>query len=283
MGVLKNLFEKVSVQAILNIPRWSTDHPDRWIWVKTSNGAFSVKLAFKEASKEIQPSLVDPILGKIWKTHLHERLKLLIWRIAAGLLPTKDSIARFAPSVNQTCVLCEHQNESIMHLFWHCDVARALWFDGGYIQTDDISISNSLHLVDFLISPPPKFQIFGSFHEEFLLLGAIIMDQLWKLKNSKIHEGSSVNAEKSLGTVKGLVFEHRGSRLIPQSAPPSYKISVWQVPPSRCLKFKCDAAIGPSFSSIALVAEDWRGKVVLALSKKAYTTNPLQAEAEAIL
>uniref|UniRef100_A0A2N9ETV9 Reverse transcriptase zinc-binding domain-containing protein n=1 Tax=Fagus sylvatica TaxID=28930 RepID=A0A2N9ETV9_FAGSY len=258
---------------------WSTDHPDRWIWVKTSNGAFSVKLAFKEASKEIQPSLVDPILGKIWKTHLHERLKLLIWRIAAGLLPTKDSIARFAPSVNQTCVLCEHQNESIMHLFWHCDVARALWFDGGYIQTDDISISNSLHLVDFLISPPPKFQIFGSFHEEFLLLGAIIMDQLWKLKNSKIHEGSSVNAEKSLGTVKGLVFEHRGSRLIPQSAPPSYKISVWQVPPSRCLKFKCDAAIGPSFSSIALVARDWRGKVVLALSKKAYTTNPLQAEA----
>jgi hypothetical protein len=115
--VLKNLFEEVSVQAILDIPRWSTDHPDRWIWVKTSNGAFSVKSAFKEASKEIQPSLVNPVLGKIWKTHLHERLKLLIWRITTGLLLTKDSIARFAPSVNQTCVLCEHHNESIMHLF----------------------------------------------------------------------------------------------------------------------------------------------------------------------
>ena len=109
------------------------------------------------------------------------------------------------------------------------------------------------------------------------------MDQLWKLRNSKIHEGSPVNAEKSLGTVKGLVFEHKGSRLIPQSTPSSYKISVWQVPPSRCLKFNCDAVVGPSFSSITLVARDWRGKVVLALSKKAYTTNPLQVEAEAIL
>jgi hypothetical protein len=55
------------------------------------------------------------------------------------------------------------------------------------------------------------------------------------------------------------------------------------VPPSGCLKFNYDAAVGPSFSSIALVARDWRGKVVLALSKKAYTMNPLQAKAEAIL
>ena len=163
-------------------------------------------------------------------------------------------------------------------------MARALWFGGGWtIRTDAISISNSLQLVDFLISPPPKFRISGSLHEEFLPLGASIMDQLWKLRNSKIHEGSPVNAEKSLGTVKGLVFEHKGSRLIPQSTPSSYKISVWQVPPSRCLKFNCDAAVGPSFSSITLFARDWRGKVVLALSKKAYTTNPLQVEAEAIL
>uniref|UniRef100_A0A2N9H2T2 RNase H type-1 domain-containing protein n=1 Tax=Fagus sylvatica TaxID=28930 RepID=A0A2N9H2T2_FAGSY len=198
--VLKNLFEEVSVQAILDIPRWSTDHPDRWIWVKTSNGAFSVKSAFKEASKEIQPSLVNPVLG------LHSK---------------------------------------------HCDVARALWFGGGWtIRTDAISISNSLQLVDFLISPPLE------------------VSDLWR---------------NHWALSKALVFEHRGSRLIPQSTPPSYKISVWQVPPSGCLKFNYDAAVGPSFSSIALVARDWRGKVVLALSKKAYTMNPLQAKAEAIL
>ena len=45
------------------------------------------------------------------------------------------------------------------------------------------------------------------------------------------------------------------------------------------LKFNCDAAIGLHFSSIVVVTRDWRGSMVLALSKKAYTTSSLQARA----
>jgi ribonuclease HI len=41
--------------------------------------------------------------------------------------------------------------------------------------------------------------------------------------------------------------------------------------------------VGSHFATIAVVAHDWTGSVVLAISKKIYTTNPLQAEAEAIL
>ncbi len=48
------------------------------------------------------------------------------------------------------------------------------------------------------------------------------------------------------------------------------------------LKFNCDAAIGLHFSSIVVVTRDWRGSMVLALSKKAYTTSSLQVEAKAI-
>ena len=59
-------------------------------------------------------------------------------------------------------------------------------------------------------------------------------------------------------------------------------ISSWLVSLPGTLKFNCNAAVGLSFSSIAVVAIDWKGKVVLALSKKVNTTIPLQAEAEAI-
>lgn len=45
---------------------------------------------------------------------------------------------------------------------------------------------------------------------------------------------------------------------------------------------KCDAAVGVSTASIAIVARDWRGIVVLALSKKVNTTIPLQAKVAAI-
>ena len=59
-------------------------------------------------------------------------------------------------------------------------------------------------------------------------------------------------------------------------------LSPWLVPLPGTLKFNCDAVVGLSFSSITVVARDWRGKVVLALSKKVNTTIPLKAEAEAI-
>ena len=41
--------------------------------------------------------------------------------------------------------------------------------------------------------------------------------------------------------------------------------------------------MGLHFFRIALVVRDWKGSVVLAMSKKAYTTSPLQAEAKALL
>uniref|UniRef100_A0A2N9HSP4 RNase H type-1 domain-containing protein n=1 Tax=Fagus sylvatica TaxID=28930 RepID=A0A2N9HSP4_FAGSY len=44
-----------------------------------------------------------------------------------------------------------------------------------------------------------------------------------------------------------------------------------------------DAAVGLSSSSIAVVARNWRGEVVLARSKRVNTKIPLQAEAKALL
>ena len=38
---------------------------------------------------------IDPFWNGIWKAKLHERHKMMIWRIAAGYLPTKDKLSRF--------------------------------------------------------------------------------------------------------------------------------------------------------------------------------------------
>ena len=49
------------------------------------------------------------------------------------------------------------------------------------------------------------------------------------------------------------------------------------------IKINCNAAVGRRFSSIVVVAHDWRGNMVFAFSRKVNTIIPLQAEAEAIL
>jgi hypothetical protein len=79
LSKLQNLFDDATIQAILNIPKWNTTQRDQWIWRKNFSGSLTVKSAYKEA---INLDLLGPfplIWGKIWKSHLHERLKMHLW------------------------------------------------------------------------------------------------------------------------------------------------------------------------------------------------------------
>uniref|UniRef100_A0A2N9IJ29 RNase H type-1 domain-containing protein n=1 Tax=Fagus sylvatica TaxID=28930 RepID=A0A2N9IJ29_FAGSY len=55
------------------------------------------------------------------------------------------------------------------------------------------------------------------------------------------------------------------------------------MPAEGWVKINVDVALGDSHSSLAMVVRDWRGTGVLAISQKANTSIPLQAEAEALL
>ncbi len=119
LELLKQVFYDNSVKAIVNIPKWSCEDEDKWIWLKTSNGSLSVKSAYKELSTGGNMDHPNPLLGKIWKTHFHARHKMLLWRLAVGLLPTKD-ILRFATSLDPICIMCNDHAESAVHLFCEC-------------------------------------------------------------------------------------------------------------------------------------------------------------------
>ena len=54
-------------------------------------------------------------------------------------------------------------------------------------------------------------------------------------------------------------------------------------PSQGMLKLNCDAVVGDLSSCIAIVARDWRGMLVFAISKKVNTNIPVQAEPNAIL
>jgi hypothetical protein len=208
------VFNDESVQAIKNIPKWSIGKEDRWSWIKTANGVLSSKLAFKEISSSVAgQSEVNQSLSKIWKSRLHDCLKMHLWRVAAGLLPTKESLSRFATSFDYICVLCDHSCESDVHLFWDCPMARALWFGSRWgIKTDQITMSSSCQIVELLLAPPIELEISFADNDSFLLNGALILDQIWKLRNSKMHEGKWVimeNLERNIsmsGTEHKMVF-----------------------------------------------------------------------------
>ncbi len=203
--------------------------------------------------------------------------------MAAGILPTKDSITKFAPSSNQVCVLCNEVSESAVHIFWECPLSRAVWFGSVWgIRTDCIIINYASQLVELIITPPPEIIYKGLCEKKLCMFVALLLHQLWKCKNAIFHDKREVCVERIVSNIASLFSEHWSLR--PESAisPPSIQVPKWQPPPIDYVKFNCDAAIGVLCSSIAVVAIDWRGTVVLALSKKVDTTIFLQAEAIAI-
>uniref|UniRef100_A0A2N9ID60 Reverse transcriptase domain-containing protein n=1 Tax=Fagus sylvatica TaxID=28930 RepID=A0A2N9ID60_FAGSY len=170
------------------------DHqPLQSLAVKTVNGEFSVKSAYKEICYEGSLDIeVHPILQKVWKSTLHHRFKMLLWRIASGVLPTWDSISRFVPNLANLCPLCGCVPNFVVHLFWECSLARALWFDSLDIKTEFFQLSSPMDIVELLIFPSVDSNGNPQYCNNFLLSGTIILDQIWKARNLKVHEDCNV-------------------------------------------------------------------------------------------
>ena len=148
-------------------------------------------------------------------------------------------------------------------------------------------MTSAIQLIETLITPPDCFKLEIVEVEQFIIMGAIIFDQLWKIRNAKIHEAKDADVAIINQQIYSCFKEYWAGRKLKSKTLPSFvhqpiKTS-WAAPTLGTIKVNSDVAIGPNFSSIAVVARDWRRNLVLALSKKAKTTIPLQAEAEAIL
>ena len=67
---------------------------------------------------------------KLWNLKIYERYKMLFWRIALNILPTRQRLQELGQVLDAKCPLCNCEEESSIHLFKECVVVKALWFGG---------------------------------------------------------------------------------------------------------------------------------------------------------
>ena len=147
------LFESSTVDLILKIPIFPTSYKDQWAWTYTSSGDLSVKSIYW-CCRELEQQNIAPFWSCIWKANLHERHKMMIWRIAAGSLPTKDKLSRFVDVIDTYCPFCKMETETSLHLFALCPVAKAVWFDSKWgLRMDSFGFSSEVDFILFLVLP----------------------------------------------------------------------------------------------------------------------------------
>lgn len=71
---------------------------------------------------------VSTMWERLWKSKLHERLKIFIWRILADVIPTRESLNWHFDVGDVFYCRCGAEIESVMHLFKKCSNFRAFAF-----------------------------------------------------------------------------------------------------------------------------------------------------------
>ena len=180
---------------------------------------------------------------QVWKSNLHHRFKMLLWAIASGVLPTKDSIGRSMSNVDLLCPLCGCWIESVIHLFCDCSLAKALWFRCLDTRTKLFDLTEPSDIVELILFPSDNLKDDPLYCDHFILTGTLILDQIWKARNFKIHDDGQIKVEKITKNIIILRFEHRlPPKQSSNSACHSYAIDKWVRPEFGVIKINCDAA-----------------------------------------
>lgn len=103
--------------VILNTP--IIGEQDSFVWAPSKSGRFSIKSVYRINKERF--AMASGIDRRLWKqlcySSLHERHKMLIWKLLVDVLPTNHRIKSFVPLPDLFCFLCDSSIESISHFF----------------------------------------------------------------------------------------------------------------------------------------------------------------------
>ena len=107
--------------------------------LKQKKGASEIYKIFIDFSTDCKGKeksiLLTGINGEEWLTSFtilkfstHDtKLRWLQFRILHLILTTNRSVAKFKENQTDLCTFCNHKSETILHLFWECNIVKVFW------------------------------------------------------------------------------------------------------------------------------------------------------------
>ncbi|CAN1128838.1 Uncharacterized mitochondrial protein AtMg00310 [Linum perenne] len=133
IDLLKSIFDNNTVYHIISIPLPSEEMDDKLIWKFAPSGAYTVHSGYEVASGKFSINKVfgptsmwdEQFWKNVWTLPVQPKLKIFLWKIIRGILPTRANLAKKITLVNE-CPVCLVEEESSEHLFMKCILACKL-------------------------------------------------------------------------------------------------------------------------------------------------------------
>nr|POE89664.1 putative ribonuclease h protein [Quercus suber] len=224
-------------------------------WPKTSSGTYSVKSGYKllrEVDDIETPGASDlsgnrDVLKQIWKLHVPNCIRTLLWRACCESLPSKANLVRRKLLIDGTCPNCSLEPETITHALWSCKKLDSVWLPQFAILKDATSPNTSfLELMHLAFKDPSCIETFAN-----------TMSLLWMYRNRAAFGEGGLCLEK---------IPDQARALIPRTA----RSVRWKPPPPGLVKVNFDGALFSTQSSagLGLVVRDSAGLVLATLSQE---------------
>ncbi|KAB1226989.1 hypothetical protein CJ030_MR1G014989 [Morella rubra] len=216
----------------------------------------------------------------LWQVKMQDRLKLILWKIAAEALPLRATIfARMGATDNLDtilCPLCSNQAETALHLFQHCPVSRILWRNSAWpLDIANIPTSSPADLIKKLLNaddslgiPPPQLQM-------FIINAAIIFYELWYSRNQLLHAGIPCIIKAKLVALARRYADHFHAWHQVQTLGCRLR---WVPPEPDWLKVNFDVAVRCNGSFLAVSCRDYTSSLCIVYTERLQATDPLVGE-----
>ncbi|XP_065630575.1 uncharacterized protein LOC136067976 [Quercus suber] len=191
---------------------------------------------------------------------------MLLWRIATFTIPVKEVLGQRVELGNQECVLCQDGQETISHLFFHCPVARAIWFSSCWgLRALNHNIESNTDIIKLILDPPNPSA--SDIDEEFISSTmAFVVDENWYLRNQVNFQDGKVDIQLSSNRICQRALEFSTLAAEEHLSPLPHPLS-WSPPSEGSIKLNVDAAVGNTLTALAVVARDHTGTPIKAWIK----------------
>jgi len=181
-------------------------------------GVFSVKSCFLLVQNQ---RLLDGILTfeeeviflENWRGKAPGKMLAFSWTLLLDRIQTKVNLAKrrlMGPEDSKRCVFCEREDQSVVHLFLHCDFISKVWLE-------------VMRWLNFNFITPPNLFIHAfcwsrEVRSKILKRGAwliwhVVVWVVWKTRNNRNFNNKIIGVEEMVDQIKALSWQWSLSRL----------------------------------------------------------------------
>ncbi|XP_071912962.1 uncharacterized protein [Coffea arabica] len=277
--LIAEVFEENEGKDIVRIPLSVCSMKDRIYWSKSSTGEYTVKSGYRLAKcmrKEVagDRSIAESSSSRkcsaqswcfLWGMNLKQKLKHFIWKCLQNILPVNASIKARCAKGDHMCGCCGEHPETVEHLLFFCDHAKAIW-EMAPVSWEGLVIHRNKfwHWWEEL-----KDAVYKEQGQERIAVTINLLWQIWKSRNARQFEAKARDPMTVVQKAVGEWREYQDAQ-VKEGEPVSgnrvgkEELSEWKEPREAWVKINSDAAVHQNKDKAGwgLVARSWQKELV---------------------